>query len=487
MSRAEAERIAPRPAATNGLHRRGTLRSGPRTVIVVGGGNAALCAALAARRAGADVMLLERAAPAWRGGNSKYTRNVRCVHGVDDVMPGIYTEEELEADLRGVTGDGSDPAITRFVIERSRDVPAWMEANGILWQPALRGTLQLGRTNRFFLGGGKALVNTYFRTAERIGVRIAYEQMVEDLRFDGGRCVSVRVLSPDGVQELEAGAVVVASGGFEANLAWLREYWGDAADKYLIRGSRQNDGLLLRRLLDQGAQARGNPRGFHAIAVDARSPRFEGGIVTRVDSIPFSVVLNREGRRFYDEGEDLWPKRYATWGGLIARQLGQEAYSFFDSAVRGRFISSVYPPYQSETVGGLAEQLGLPVETVERTIADYNAALATDTDWDPRRLDGLATTGLEPPKSNWALPIAKPPFYAYPLRPGITFTYLGVAVDTHARVLRQTGDAFDNVFAAGEVMAGNILLRGYLAGFGMTIGTVYGRLAGEQAAERVLR
>jgi len=450
-------------------------------VLVIGGGNAALCAAISARRRGANVVVLERASRAWRGGNSKYTRNIRCAHDGGGPMEGSYSETEFAADLEGVTGDGADAELTAMTIHRSRELPDWMERNGVRWQPALRGTLGLSRTNRFFLGGGKALMNVYYATAAKIGVQIAYEHGVEELAFAGDRCVAAVVRTAAGTLTLTPRTVVAAAGGFEASHEWLSEYWGDGARNYMVRGTRQNDGTILRCLIDAGARTRGNPRGFHAIAVDARGPRFEGGIVTRVDSVPFSVMLNREGQRFYDEGEDVWPKRYATWGGLIAAQPGQVAYSIFDRKSAGRFMSTAYRAEQADSLPELAAKLGLPVAAAVATIDAYNASLNGGT-FDPTRLDDCATTGLKPPKSHWAQPIDEPPFGGYMLRPGITFTYLGVAVDNSARVLRERGGRFANVFAAGEIMAGNILRRGYLAGFGMTIGTVFGRLAGEEAA-----
>jgi tricarballylate dehydrogenase len=429
---------------------------------------------LSAREEGAEVLIAERASMPWRGGNSKYTRNLRCVNG-------DYPADELEADLAGVTGAGSDTHLTRLTIERSAELPEWMTAQGVHWQPAMRGTLQLSRTNRFFLGGGKALVNTYYNTAARRGVRVAYDTAVTGLSFDGGTCGQVVVRRGEATQTLRPRAIVAAAGGFEANLDWLAEHWGEAARNYVVRGARQNDGTVLRCLLDGGAAARGNPRGFHAIAVDARGPRFEGGIVTRVDSVPFSIVVNRDAQRFYDEGEDLWPKRYATWGRLIAEQPGQIAYSIFDQRALERFMPTVFRPYRAETLEGLAVALELPFETLRQTVSDYNAAVRTGT-YDTTVLDNCGTEGLAPPKSHWALTLEEPPFYGYPLRPGITFTYLGVGVDDRARVRRDAGGTFDNVFAAGEIMAGNILMRGYLAGFGMTIGSVFGRIAGREAA-----
>ncbi|HYW26318.1 MAG TPA: FAD-dependent tricarballylate dehydrogenase TcuA [Terriglobales bacterium] len=443
-------------------------------VVVAGGGNAALCAAIEARRRGASVLLLERTAREWRGGNSKYTRNVRCAGDA-------YAEDEFLADLVEVTGSELDPELALLTIERSRELPGWLAAQGVRWQPALRGTLQLSRTNRFFLGGGKALVNVEYETARRLGVEVRYGGAVTGLRLAGGRCEGVVVESAGERTTLPARAVVVASGGYEANLDWLAEHWGEGARRYRVRGSRWNDGLLLRHLLAAGALARGNPRGFHAIAVDGRSPLFDGGIVTRVDSVPFGIVVNGDGVRFADEGADLWPKRYASWGRLIAMQPGQVACSIFDSRAVGCFIPAVYPPFQAGSVADLAGALGLEAAALTRTVAEYNAAVRPGQH-DAGRLDGCATEGLDPPKSNWALPIDRPPYYGYPLRVGVTFTYLGVAVDRDARVLRDDGAPFENVYAAGEVMAGSILREGYLAGFGMTIGAVFGRLAGAAAA-----
>jgi tricarballylate dehydrogenase len=190
------------------------------------------------------------------------------------------------------------------------------------------------------------------------------------------------------------------------------------------------------------------------------------------------------GRRFADEGQDLWPKRYAAWGGLIALQPEQLAFSIFDSQVRGRFIPPVFPPYEAASIEGLAAHMTVDPAALAATVGEFNRAVDSSVPYDASRLDGRGTHGLQPPKSNWALAIDKPPFFAYPMRPGITFTYLAVGVDRTARVLDQSGRPFANVFAAGEVMAGNILLNGYLGGVGLTIGTVFGRIAGEEAAAR---
>ena len=450
-------------------------------VLVVGGGNAGLCAALAAREAGASVLLVECAPRHMRGGNSRHTRDVRFLHhGPSRYVTGPYLEDEFWDDLIHVTGGQTTPELARQVIRESVEIPEWMHSHGVLWQPPLSGTLHLARTNGFFLGGGKAMVNAYYSAAAQRGIEILYETSGEALRLrDDG--VDLHIRGADGsARTLSARAIVVAAGGFEANVEWLRRYWGDAADNYVIRGTPYNRGAMLSALYDAGAAAIGDPCEFHAVAVDARAPKFDGGIVTRLDSVPFGIAVNRHGQRFYDEGEDFWPKRYAIWGGLIARQPDQIAYSIIDADAMGRFMPSVFPPFEASSVQELAGVSGLDPERLQSTVDEFNAAVVP-AKFDPAVLDECATTGIHPPKTHWARRIERPPFYAYPLRPGITFTYMGVPVDARARVLSESGEPLPGVFAAGEVMAGTILGRGYLAGFGLTVGTVFGRTAGSEA------
>jgi tricarballylate dehydrogenase len=361
-----------------------------------------------------------------------------------------------------------------------------MTQHGVRWQQPLTGTLHLGRTNRFFLGGGKALINTYYQTAEAMGVQVEYDSSVEDVLLESGAVRGVLVEQNGTRREVAARAVVVTSGGFEANLEWLRRYWGPAVDNYVIRGTPYNDGRVLASLLRRGAATAGDPKGFHAVALDARAPKFDGGIATRLDSVPFGIAVNKWGKRFYDEGEDFWPKRYAIWGRLIAEQPDQIAYSIIDSRMLDCFLTSLYRPFSANSVGDLALALGLDPRSVTETVYEFNAAVRPGGTFDPSALDDCQTEGLQPPKSHWAVPIQVPPFYGYPLRPGITFTYLGLAVDACARVQLADGGVVENLFAAGEVMSGNILSSGYLGGFGLTIGTVFGRIAGSEAA-RVAR
>jgi tricarballylate dehydrogenase len=449
-------------------------------VLVIGGGNAGLCAAISARRSGARVLLLEGAPKHFRGGNSRHTRDIRYMHrAATYYVTGPYTEDEFWEDLRQVTGSETNERLARLTIESSEELGDWMAANGVRWQKPLRGTLHLTRTNLFMLGGGKAMMNAYYETASRLGVEIAYEAEIGELDIHDGEFLSAARAGAS--RPVEAKAIVVAAGGFEANISWLKEYWGDAADNFIIRGTPYNQGKMLKQLLAHGAKPVGDPRGCHAVALDARAPKFDGGIVTRLDSVPFGIVVNGEIKRFYDEGEDFWPKRYAIWGGLIARQPGQIAYSIVDAKALPHFMPSVFPPIQAATIAELAVKLAIDPPALTSAVERFNAAVRPGS-FDPAALDDCRTEGLDPPKSHWARPIDTPPFYGYPLRPGITFTYLGVTVDEQARVVMQDGRPAKNVFAAGEVMAGNILTRGYLAGFGLTIGSVFGRIAGREAA-----
>ena len=462
-----------------------TMGKSPETpdVLVIGGGNAAISAAVTARRLGASVLVAEAAPRPMRGGNTRHTRNLRAMHlEPEGTLTGAYLEDEYFDDLLRVTHGQTDEALARMTIRASADLLPFLAGCGARFQPSLAGTLSLSRTNAFFLGGGKALLNVLYREAERLGVAVRYESPARVVAMRDGAIAEVVLAPPEGELRVAPRAVVAAAGGFQANIAWMREYWGEAADNFIIRGTPYAQGDVLRMLLDGGCAPVGDPTQFHAIALDGRAPRFDGGIATRLDSVPFSIVVNRDGQRFYDEGEDLWPKRYAIWGRLIAQQPGQVAYSICDADAARDFMPSVYPAITAGTIPDLGRALGLDPLALAATVANYNAAVREGA-FDPASLDSCRTEGLAIGKTHWARRIETPPFVGYPLRPGITFTYLGVRVDETARVRMQDGSGAANLFAAGEIMAGNILGRGYLAGFGMTIGGVFGRLAGEGAGQ----
>ena len=451
-------------------------------IVVIGGGNAALCAAITAAEEGARVLILEAAPKPYRGGNSRHTRNFRCMHhGPLGPLIDSYSEDEYFDDLLKVTAGKTDEKLARLTIRTSEECLPWMEEHGVRFQPSLSGTLSLARTNAFFLGGGKALVNAYYRTAEALGVQVAYEAQVTHLEVEDGRIVWVDFTQNGENTRLTPKSVVVASGGFQADTDWLTRAWGPAAKNFLIRGTPYNRGVVLADLLDQKVEQVGDPTQCHAVAIDGRAPKFDGGIVTRLDCVPFSIVVNKDAQRFYDEGEDVWPKRYAIWGRLVAGQPDQVAYVIIDAKSIELFMPSVFPPEKADTIQNLAVQMGLPPSALRQTVESFNAACGDTSSFKHTELDGVATTGLVPAKTNWARPIVEPPFYGYSLRTGVTFTYLGLKVDEHAQC--SVGNRpVSNLWAAGETMAGSILGQGYLAGFGMTIGTVFGRIAGREAA-----
>jgi tricarballylate dehydrogenase len=455
-------------------------------VLVIGGGNAALAAALSARESGASVLLLEGAPEVFRGGNSRHTRNLRCMHDAPTaVMTDAYKEDEFYNDILRVTGGQTNEQLARMTIRASASCTEWMKRQGVRFQHAMGGTLHLGRTNAFFLGGGKAMMNAYFAVAERAGIRIVYNAEVVDLDVIDGRFQSASVLVDGKPIQISAKVLVAASGGFESNLEWLKEAWGPAAENFLIRGTPYNKGKVLKRLIELGVQSIGDPTQGHCVAIDARAPKFDGGIVTRLDCVSLGIVVNKNGERFYDEGEDFWPKRYAIWGRLVAQQPEQIGHCIIDSKAMGKFMPSVFPPAKAQSIAELAKLVNLPVEKVVSTVKAFNDAVQPGT-FNHAIMDDCKTSGLQPEKTHWARRIDQPPFYAYGLRPGLTFTYLGVKVNERAMALMQDGQRSSNIFAAGEIMAGSILGKGYVAGFGVTIGTVFGRIAGREAAMQAL-
>ncbi|AXX92163.1 tricarballylate dehydrogenase [Malaciobacter molluscorum LMG 25693] len=454
-----------------------------KKVIVIGGGNAALCAAITAAQNGAKVTILESAPKELRGGNSQHTRNMRTYHPEPTkTLVENYPFEEYYEDLLKVTKGETNQELATLAIKNSVDLYHWMESLGINFQPSLKGTLSLSRTNAFFLGGGKTLVNREYQIANDLGVEVLYEHEVLNVKLNNNIVEYLEVKLPNSqIKKFKADAYIAASGGFESNRDWLRQAWGEQSKNYLIRGTKFNQGKVLKSLLTQGVKKVGKEEQGHAVAVDGRAPLYDGGIVTRLDCVPFGIVLNEKGNRFYDEGEDFWPKRYAIWGRLVASQPNQVGHVIIDSKSFDLFMPSVFEPTKADTLEELAKKLNLPVEQVTKTINEFNAAVV-DGEFDLTKLDNCKTEGLEVNKTHWARRIDTPPYYGYTLRPGVTFTYLGVKIDKDARVYMEDGKPMTNLFATGEMVAGNILSQGYLAGIGMTIGGVFGRIAGKGAA-----
>ncbi len=430
-------------------------------------------------------MLLEAAPREWRGGNSSHTRNLRSMHDApQDVLTDAYPEEEFWQDLLKVTGGKTTESMARLAIREGSGSRDWMRQHGVRFQPSLSGTLHLSRTNAFFLGGGKALVNAYYLSAEKLGVQIRYDASVVRIEQKNGRFIAAHLKSGE---RIEAKSCVLACGGFESNRDWLREAWGRNAegefpsDNFAIRGTRFNMGAILKDMMDQGADMIGDPTQAHMVAIDARAPLYDGGICTRVDCVSLGIMVNRDAQRFYDEGEDFWPKRYAIWGRLVAQQPGQLGHSIIDAKAVGRFMPPVFKGAKADSLEDLARQLGLNEAALLKTVNDYNAACKVGK-FDHAVLDDCHTEGITPAKTHWALPIDTAPFYGYTLKPGVTFTYLGLQVGENTAV-RFGGIESPNLFAAGEIMAGNVLGQGYTAGVGMTIGTAFGRIAGIESAK----
>jgi len=447
-------------------------------VLVVGGGNAALSAAIAARRAGASVLLLEAAPKSLRGGNARHSRNMRVKHDAPTPwVRGRYPADDYHADLRRVAEaalNTVDDGLTRLFIDASADIVEWLAGNGVRFHSGTDEVLPYSRKTAFFLGGGKALVNALYATAEALGVVIRYDSTVHALRLRGG---PPAVTVGEANVTFQARALVIASGGIQADLGWLRQRCGEAAGEFTVRGTPYATGILLKALLEDGAEPVGAADRCHMVAVDGRAPLFDGGIVTRLDGLPQGIVVDRSGRRFADEGAVVGPSRYTAWGELVAHCPGAIAFSVFDSAIAKRFRPSIFPAIQADSIGGLASALGIRPPALESTVAAFNAAVT----------GGGMTAGVHPPKTRLAAPVTVPPFGAYPVRVGVTSTCLGARVDGRARVLRLDGTAIEGVHAAGVIMAANILGTGYLAGSAMTIGAVFGRIAGREAAAHALR
>ncbi len=450
-------------------------------VLVVGGGVAALAAAIEAARLGASVRLLDAAPRELMGGNTRHSRNFRYAHSAPTpATPDSYLEDDFRADLLRATEGLAHPVLSDLLVSESRDLPRWLADQGVALQRADDGNLPYSRRTAFFLGGGMAAVRALYDRAHALGVQVRHDAPVSALRLDG-----TRVRAALGGQRLmSAGAFVLANGGAHAAPDLLREHWGDAAEGFLNRGTPWGRGELLRGLLAQGAQAVGDPGLLYLVAVDARSPREDGGIVTRIRGMPLGIVVDAMGRRRHDEGADTASTRYARWGQRLAAFPGQIGWLVLDAAGLRAAPPALYPPIQAGDPLRLAQQAGIDGPKLAATLTEYNARIVQPDDpTDPSR---WRTAGLEPPKSNYALPMVEPPFSAYPMRPGITFAHHGVAVDDRTRVRWRDGGYLDNGFAAGMIMAANLIPRGYVSGLAVTIGLVFGRIAGREAAAYAL-
>jgi tricarballylate dehydrogenase len=487
---------------------------GSTDILVVGGGNAALCAALSARESGARVLVLERAPRAEAGGNSRFTAGaIRCVYdGVEDLrrlMPdltdvevantdfGTYTEVQFFDDMGRVTEYRCDPDLTELLVRRSHETLLWMRANGIRFQPIWgRQAFKVDGRFRFWggltveaWGGGPGLVDGLTAAAVGAGIDIAYGARALSLEAGESGVTGVRVRQAGKVAAVRAGAVVLACGGFEANHEWRARYLGPGWDLAKVRGSRFNTGDGIRMALDIGAAPYGHWSGCHAVGWDRNAPEFGDlavGDGFQKHSYPFAIMINADGERFVDEGADFRNYTYAKYGAVILRQPGQFAWQVFDAKTvhlqRDEYRIRQVTKVSADTLDDLVAKLdGVDAGCALATIEAYNEAVRTDVPFDPNVKDGRGTSGLAIPKSNWANTIDAPPFEAYAVTCGITFTFGGLRIDTDCRVLDTDLVPIGGLYAAGELVGG-LFYFNYPGGAGLMAGAVFGRLAGASAA-----
>ena len=482
-------------------------------VIVVGAGNAALCAALAARETGSSVLVLERAPYEERGGNSTYTAGAMRVayRGVEDILElspdlspeqlettdfGTYTEEQFFDDMARVTEHRTDPDLTEIIVSRSFETLRWMRTKGVRFMPIYgRQAFKVEGKFKFWggltletWGGGPGLVDALTKAALDAGIEIRYETKATGLLTDNGRVTGVRVSHNSVDEEIPAGSVVLGSGGFQANSEWRTRYLGPGWDLAKVRGSRFNMGDGIKMALEIGAMPWGHWSGAHAVGWELNAPPFGDlavGDGFQKHSYPFSIMVNADGERFLDEGADFRNYTYAKYGNVILQQPGHFAWQIFDQKVthlqRDEYRIRQVTKVTGRTLEELSKKLeGVDPESFLRTVADYNAAVNQDVPFNPNIKDGRGTTGLAIPKSNWANTIDEGPFEAYAVTCGITFTFGGLKITTDAQVLDADQKVIPGLYACGELVGG-IFYHNYPGGSGLTNGAVFGRIAGTSA------
>jgi len=484
-------------------------------VVVVGAGNAAMCAALAAHEGGARVLVLERAPEAEAGGNSRFTAGaIRFAYdGVDDLralMPdltdaevevtdfGTYTEAQFYADLCRISDYRCDPDLADMLVTRSKDTLMWMASHGVRFAP-IWGRQAFKVDGRFTfwggltvesVGGGEGLVESLRAALNRNQIDLWHETAARSLLTDDSGAVrGVRVRRSVRVIDVECSAVVLAAGGFQANAEWRTRYLGPGWDLAKVRGTRFNTGDGIAMALDIGAMPYGNWSGAHAVAWDYNAPEFGDlavGDGFQKHSYPFSIVLNQDGQRFVDEGADFRNYTYARYGREILAQPGHSAWQVFDASTDHLLRDEYRIRQVTKVTADSIEELCARMEDVhtERalaTISEFNAAVDRSVGFDPNVLDGRRTRGLSPDKTNWAMPIETPPFTAFRVTCGLTFTFGGLRVDETGCVIDTDLRPIKGLYAAGELVGG-LFYGNYPGGSGLSAGAVFGRLAGGSAA-----
>ncbi len=486
-------------------------------VIVVGAGNAGLCAAIAALENSASVLILEKAPDYLQGGNSFFTNGAfRFVYDdlidIRALMPdmseqeaslvdvGTYTHEGFYSDLMRITEGMADQELTQVLVSESFPTMKWLHENGVRW--ALRYGRQAYKVNGIFkfwggvivesVGAGKGLVEALTCKAKRLGAKISFSTRATELLMnEKGRICGLVVQGPEGVKEIHGSAVVVACGGFGASAEWRAKYLGPGWDLAKVEGTPFNTGDGLRMALDVGAQSYGHWSGCHALAWDVNAPSSGDRNVAALyhkPSYPLGMVVNRQGKRFQDEGVDFRSYTYAKQGIYINNQPGRIAFQVFDSKVRSLLAEQYFLPQanmvQADSLEELAEQLGIDKEGFLNTVVEFNAAVQ-EGHFDPTVLDGKRTKGISPPKSNWAQRIDTRPYIGCAVTVGLTFTYGGIKINKLGRVLDSIDVPIAGLYAAGE-MVGGLFYHNYAAGSGLMAGSVFGHIAGINAAKEAL-
>jgi tricarballylate dehydrogenase len=491
--------------------------AGSYDVIVVGAGNAGLCAALAAREKGARVLVLEKASEEERGGNSTFTAGgFRFVHnGLEDLRTDVlvdlseseagqmvippFTADTYMNDLMKVTENLSEPELADLLVNKSRETVVWMRQKGVRWIPMFgRQSFLVNGKQHFFggmaveaVGGGWGLVDFLFRSAERNDIPIRYNTgMRRLLQNQRGEITGVTAFGVDGYEDIPAKAVVLACGGFQANPEMRVRYYGPGWELARVRGTRHNTGDGIKAAMDIGGAAFGGWSTCHAVQWDVSAPPFGDRVVLdnyQKHSYPIGMIVNLGGERFVDEGADYRNYTYAKYGREVMKQPQRTAVQIFDKKtidlVRDEYRIRQVTKAQANTIEELAKKLEINVEGLVRTVREFNAA-CQPTEFNPAILDGKCTVGITPQKSNWALPIDQPPYYGFVVTCGITFSFGGLKITTEGEVEDTTGRTIAGLFAGGELVGG-IFYQNYLGGAGLMSGAVFGKLAGTSAGRYV--
>lgn len=483
-------------------------------VVIIGAGNAAFCAALAAQEQGVSILMLERAPKEENGGNSRFTAGaIRFAYdGVEDIRQiatdltddevaitdfGTYTKDQFFDDMFKTTRFRTDPDLCEALVTKSFDTLKWLRDKGIKFQPIYgRQAFKVDGKFKFWggltletWGGGEGLVDKQTEIAQKSGITIKYSARVIGLEYDGHAVTGVRVKSGGEIFTIGAKSVIIASGGFQANTEWRTRYLGAGWEMAKVRGSKYNTGDGIKMALDIGASPFGNWSGCHAVGWDYNAPEF--GDLTVGDnfqkhSYPFGIMVNADGKRFVDEGADFRNYTYAKYGRVILEQPDQFAWQIFDQKVTHLLRDEYRIKRVSKVSANTLEELANKLEGVDpaaflKEIKTYNAAVNTDTPFNPNVKDGRNANNLDIPKSNWANTIDEGPFEAYQITCGVTFTFGGLRINS------ATGQVFDTdqqpipgLYAAGELVGG-IFFFNYPGGTGLMSGSVFGRQAGTAA------